>query len=452
MWNRWLKPAILLGLLLASAPAQAQDDEVVEEADVAEEGQDEAPSGDADVDALIKQGAQQLKKGQWEEAIATFQAALEKAPASKAAYQGLGRALIKRKDWDGAISAYQAGFEKLPDWDEALYRLGYIYRKKGDYGQAITFYTRYLERDPENPDAYFGLGESYRKDAQPRKAVEAFKAYISKEKRPGEQKWVERARQVVKALEEELGDEGAAVAEVEGQEPEVAAPIPEGDAASLLAKADRAYGEKNLKRAAQLYRAASQKDGQGVEALYKLGVVQALLGDLPGAVASWQRVLERDPSMKLAQENITRARAKLDAQAQKGVDDPAWGRGLEEEIKLVRRYLEENRLPMAMRVLDPLTDKHPEDAQVRLLRGQALMRMGRFEEARGNLELALGANPGDAEVTGALGQVYLRLDQQERALYFLRLYLERVDPQATNPSLEPTRRTVARLAGDAQEP
>jgi tetratricopeptide (TPR) repeat protein len=313
----------------------------------------------------------------------------------------------------------------------------------------VDFYTRYLERDPENPDAYYGLGESYRKDAQPRKAVEAFKAYIAKEKRPGEQKWVDRARQVVKAMEEELG-QGGAVAEAEGDE--VAAPVPEGDAASLLAKADRAYTEKNLKRAAQLYRAASRKDSEGVEALYKLGVVQALQGDLPGAVASWQRVLDRDPSMKLAKDNITRARAKLDAQAEKGVDDPAWGQGLEAEVKLVRRYLEENRLPMAMRVLDSLTDKHPEDAQVRLLRGEALMRMGRFEEARGHLELALGTSPGDAEVIGALGRLYLRLDQQPRALYFLRLYLERVDPQGQDPALEPTRRTVARLAADAQEP
>ena len=230
-----------------------------------------------------------------------------------------------------------------------------------------------------------------------------------------------------------------------------AAPLPAGDGPALLKEADRAYAQDNLARAAQLYRAAAQKGARGVEPHYKLGVVLALRGDLPGAVAAWQKVLELDPSMKAAKDNIARARRKMSSLAEQGVDDPALSQDTSAQLSLATRYLDEGRLSMAMRVLDPLTDQNPEDVKVRLLRGQALLLLGRLDEARLNLELALGLDPGDAQVLATLGQLYLRLDDDKRALYFLRRYLDRADPEGKDSALDDTRRTVARLEG-RQEP
>lgn len=424
MWTRWLTAALAAGALWGAAPLLAQEGEGLS------------------AEALLAQAREQLKQNDPEEAARTFRAAATRDPKAQDAWDGLGKALIKLQRWEDAIAAYEDAHAALPDWEEPLYRLGYLHRKKADYARAIDYYKQYIEKNQDNPDAYFGLGESYRKRDQPREAIAAFEIYVQKETRPAEKKWVERAREMIKALEGQVGEGEEAVAEAPAQADEA----PSGDASALLAKGDLAYQEQNLKRAAQLYQAAARKD-QGVEALYKLGVVQALLGDLPGAAASWQAVLERDPSMALAKDRLARARQKMKVQAEQGVDDPALAQDLEARLTLAQRYLDEGRLPMAMRVLDPLTDQNPEEARVRLLRGRALMQLGRFEEARQSLELSLGADPADPKVMDALGQVYLRLDDESRALYYLRLYLQRADPEGRDPALEPTRRTVARLSG-----
>ncbi len=440
--KKWLVAALGAGLCSSAAPILAQET-APEEAPVEAEAVEEDP---------LVQGKALLKKRKWAEADAAFRKALEADSTSVEAYQGLGRSLIKRKSWDDAIVVYEAALEAVPDWNKALYHLGYLHRKKGDFTKAIAFYERYRDKEPDNPDAYYGLAESLRKNKQAAKALEAYQVYIDKEKRAGEAKWVKRAKGHAADLEKQLSattekpkvEEQVAAEEVDESEAQ-------GNLPELLSQGDRAFESDNLTRAEQFYRAASRKDTKSVDAHYKLGVVQALRGDLPGAVASWQQVLEVNPSMKAAKDNIAKARKKMSSQAEKGVDDPALSQDVEAQVKLVGRYVEEGRLSMAMRVLDTLTDKNPESFQVRVLRGQTLMRLGRLDEARTNLELALGMQPGQAQVLSSLGQLYLRVGEEKRALYFLQRFLERADPGARDSSLDATRRTVERLS-QAQEP
>jgi Flp pilus assembly protein TadD len=226
-------------------------------------------------------------------------------------------------------------------------------------------------------------------------------------------------------------------------------PALEGDLSEVLNRADLAYEEGNVVGAAQLYRRATRGESDGVEAHYKLGVVLALRGDLAGAISAWEIVVERRPEMARAQENIDRARKRLQAQTDDGADSPALRGTLEERLELAAVYLKERRAVMALRVLDPLADEHPDDGRVRLIRGTALAAAGRYEEAGVDLTLSLASRPGDPNVLEALGRLYLRTGDGPRAHYFLGRYLRRVDPGARNRDLDATRDIVAKL-GAAQ--
>ncbi len=400
-----------------------------------------AAAQETSVDEIVSSGTAALKSKNWIKAEASFREALSRDPKNRDAWVGLGKAQVGRKNWDAAIETYTKGREALPDWHRSLYQLGYIYRKKAEYDRAIEFYGKYIEVAPDDPDGYFGLGQSHRKNGEDAKALGAFRSYIEREKRPSEQKWVARAKEIVASLEGTAGDEPEE--EVAAAQDE--APIVDGDLGSLVERADIAYQENNLPLASRLYRGAAQLDEDGIEAHYKLGVVLALRGDLSGAVRAWEVVVERDPGMEQAATNLSRARRKLASQRDKGVDDAALHGTLEEQLDLAARYLAEARPVMALRVLDPLADEHPEDSRVRLLRGRALASAGRYDEARTDLELSLAGRPGDADVLHALGRLYLRTGDGDRAHYFLERFLARVDPAHRNRDLDPTREIVKKL-------
>ncbi|MEL6180800.1 MAG: tetratricopeptide repeat protein, partial [Myxococcota bacterium] len=344
----------------------------------------------ADPNALLDTGTAQLKAGEYDAAAATFRKLIAVAPKQSSGYDGLGQAYRKQKKWDKAVEAYASGVEAVPSWDRGTYMLGYCHRKAGRYKEAATWYSRYIERQPDDPDAYYGLGESYRKAGEPAKAVEALETYIAKENRPSEKKWVKRAQETVAKLRAQLGpEEPAATTDPEGT-PDVE-PLPNkasaDEVAAMIKRGDEALVSKVISEAVGHYRAASKLDETGIEAHYKLGVALAVEGDLPGAIVAWETVLEREPSQKLAKRNIVRARRKLEELSEASIDDPNVDGDIAERLELAKRYLDSERSAMALRVLDPMTMEVPENGKVRLLRGMALMNMGRYQEASRDLEL-----------------------------------------------------------------
>lgn len=433
-WRRTVA-ATTAALLLGGAGAAA----------VAQEGPVKAEAA-VDPNALLEQATETYRAGDYDEAARLFQALIEATPKQSSGYNGLGQVYRKQKRWDEAVEAYGAGVAAVPSWSRGYYMLGYCHRKAGRYAEAAGWYEKYIEREPDDPDAYYGLGESHRKGGNPSAAIQAFTAYVEKEKRPSEQKWVKRAREAIAELKAEVGD-GDAVAEPEST-PEVV-PLevepPTGDVATLIAAGDEALKGRRFGDAVRSYQAAAEKDERGVEAHYKLGVALAVDGDLPGAIVAWEVVLERQPGQRDAQRNIERARRKLTELSQASIDDPRLGEGVKERLELAQSYLDAERPSMALRVLDPMAMESPEDGRVRLLRGVALMKMGRYQEAGRDLELALAYNPSDAQVFAALGQNALLLSDDSRALYFLNLFLERVDPAGRDPSFDAYRAMVDRL-------
>lgn len=428
-------------MLLSAAPGLAQGEDDVDDGSAPKAAPAEA---EVSVAKLITRGNASLKAKEYEQAAELFRQALAKAPGNVNAHKGLGRALERQRRWAEAAEVYQKSIKAAPQWKRALYRLGFVYRKLGQYDEAVKYYGQYIDEKPDDPDGYYGLGQAHVKGGNNAQAVSTLKRYVEKETRPSEKKYVARAKELIASLEAEpdlmagSGDDGAET--------------PKGDPVALMASGDRAFAEQNMGEAARYYRGAARQMSEGVEAHYKLGVVLAIRGDLPGAISAWEVVLSRDPSMTAASDNIARARRKLQMQADKGIDDPRLEQDLDAQLELAQGYLQTQRHAMALRVLDPLINEHPTDGRVRVMRGRSLMALGRYEEARRDLELALAATPGEPDVLLALGRAYQVLDKGAQAAYFLRRYLERVDPAGRDSSLAELRATVEALEAVGAKP
>ena len=67
--------------------------------------------------------------------------------------------------------------------------------------RAVHWFREALTLRPDDPDPYYGLAQALKGLGDNSGAITAFRKYIEMEKRPGEQKWVEKARQELAALE-----------------------------------------------------------------------------------------------------------------------------------------------------------------------------------------------------------------------------------------------------------
>jgi hypothetical protein len=126
-----------------------------------------SPQGEP-VEALLRRGAAELKKGLFERAQQDFRAALAKDGARVEAYNGVGVTFYARGDLDEALAWYKRALEVDPNFGDAYYNMGCAYAVRGDKELAIRYLRlaalhRYTERAQllEDPDL-----ESLRGDPQ----------------------------------------------------------------------------------------------------------------------------------------------------------------------------------------------------------------------------------------------------------------------------------------------
>ena len=69
-------------------------------------------------------------------------------------YSGLGR-------YDEAVTSYNRAIELKPDYGEAHYNCGNVLKKLSQYEGAITYYNKVIELNPNYADVYNNLGNTY---------------------------------------------------------------------------------------------------------------------------------------------------------------------------------------------------------------------------------------------------------------------------------------------------
>lgn len=106
-------------------------------------------------------GVQLFQRGEVDEAIRHFKAAVDAFPRNFSAHNNLGTARAAQGDVAGAIRHFQRAIEVAPEFPNAYSNLGRALDMLNQPEQAIELYRLALARDPYHVDAHKGLAVVY---------------------------------------------------------------------------------------------------------------------------------------------------------------------------------------------------------------------------------------------------------------------------------------------------
>jgi tetratricopeptide (TPR) repeat protein/tRNA A-37 threonylcarbamoyl transferase component Bud32 len=109
-------------------------------------------------DARVSRGLAALELGHMDEAERDFRAALELAPDSADAYNGLARVYQRRQRFDEAEAAYRAALARAPQARQLHDDLGALLVNRGRYEEAVALFERSIALAPDNIYGYSNLG------------------------------------------------------------------------------------------------------------------------------------------------------------------------------------------------------------------------------------------------------------------------------------------------------
>ncbi|HLH89024.1 MAG TPA: tetratricopeptide repeat protein [Xanthobacteraceae bacterium] len=113
------------------------------------------------LDRLLNSGVEHAKKGQIEDAIATFEEALQINPNNALARYNRARSYFEKNEFDQAIADLEKATELEPDLAEAFNTRGCAYLKKGDFESAIDDFSHSIQLNPLDGSIYANRGAAY---------------------------------------------------------------------------------------------------------------------------------------------------------------------------------------------------------------------------------------------------------------------------------------------------
>jgi tetratricopeptide (TPR) repeat protein len=123
-------------------------------------------------------GVAQYQKGLYQDALGSYEKALDMEPDFAAAYYGMGNAHYALKEYDKAISEFQSAAELDSTAVPPLGNLGNVYLDTGRPEEAIAVYEKALALSPENVLVCNNLGLAYTQAKEYDKAIATFKEAI----------------------------------------------------------------------------------------------------------------------------------------------------------------------------------------------------------------------------------------------------------------------------------
>jgi tetratricopeptide (TPR) repeat protein len=310
--------------------------------------------GDA---AALRAHADELRKAnQLADAAPAYERAIAADPGNLDLYNDLGNVYFALKQYGEAARAFANATHRDPKYALGWYNLAHALRKDNHAREAADAYHQYIRLKPDDPDPYYGLAQTLKLLGDGAGAIAAFHRYILMEKRPEEQKWVDKARAEMQALEaaqrkptpeaqptgkiedKSTGDDGARQTLDEelkrdavlppsdddmrlidpfqsGKLRDLKDPFPRGrddivnpfpQAASPSAERLRQYGA-----ALAAYRRALARHAEDVSLRFERGVASALAANSSSALQQWNHVPLDDSEVTAARQSVERIRTQL---------------------------------------------------------------------------------------------------------------------------------------------
>jgi tetratricopeptide (TPR) repeat protein len=329
--------------------------------------------------------------GDREGEIQLYRKVLEKRPRHYGTLIALGEAQIAINDLVGALATYAELVEEYPDDLQATRRFASLEFAAGRYEQAAQRLEDALARHPEHFELAYALGQIVRNLGNDERAIELFRripdyhpAYIE-------------AKLQLASMYEDREDYASALVEVEQLRELRPSRAIEFHTAELLTRSQR------FDDAVALLEAMREDDPDDDEVLYQLGVCYGTAKRVDEALEYMQLTLEKNPDNPHALNYI-------------GYTFAERGEHLEEAERMILRALDQR--PDDGYIADSLGWVYYMRALPLIGTSEASGSLAFLERARDQLFDAAELTGGDPVISEHLGDVYMALDQRQRAYEF----------------------------------
>jgi tetratricopeptide (TPR) repeat protein len=333
---------------------------------------------------------------------------LELRPHHHATLLALADVQLAENDSEGALRTLLEIEANYPDDMRSVVRLGFLYYEAEQFPESANRFETFLASEPGDDEVRFFLGIVRRRMGEDAAAIEVFSAI------PEESEHSAEAHTQLAVLYERRGDFARALEEVERAVASKPTRPRELYAATLRAKAGDFDG------AVAYLEGLLLKDPDDDELLFNLGIVYSEAKRTQEALEYMERAIEQNPNNASALNYVGYTWAER-------------GDNLDQAENYIVRALDLR--PDDGFIIDSL-------GWVYYMRARPLFETGRNEEAKKYLDRALKEllraqelTGGDPVVSEHLGDIYLLLDQKDRALQNYREAVELTPREGEQPDL-----------------
>jgi tetratricopeptide (TPR) repeat protein len=315
-----------------------------------------APPNPGTPDYYNSLGLLYASRQQHQNAILTFQKALDLDPGCAEAFYNQALSMTAQGSIDEAIDNYSRAIGLNPDFQEAYYNLGNLYKRIGSIEKSMANYSMSIKINPNFPEAHNNLGLCLHAIARYEKAIKSFETAIDLQ--PG---YAEAYNNLGLTLQEQ-GQWDLAIARFEKA---IALKPAHGGAHYNLGFALDEIGK--LDAAESHYRRAIQLKPDFADAHNNLGAILKRQGRTDEAIAHYRAALKHNPGKAEICNNLGNALKKGDR--------------IDEALEMYQRALA----------------VQPDYAEAYNNMGVALQARGNYTAALANYEKALEFKPEFAE-------------------------------------------------------
>jgi len=339
-------------------------------------------AGGADPRAAFEHGESALAKGDLDEAERNFHQVLSIDPKSAGAYADLGVIAMRRKQWTTALTNLHKAERLAPTMTGVRLNIGLAYYRQNDFWHAAPAFESVIKDQPDSVQARSLLGQCYFFTERWVEAVDTLEPIWAQESNDLTYLYV-LGIAADKAERKELSDRALTqLAQVGGDSAEVHLLI--GKAKLNLEAYDDAIGE---------LKAAVEASPKLPFAHFYLGLAYSKKGDYEAAKAAFLKDIALEPDVAFNYDELGNVYflTEHDPDAEK-----AFRQALKLEPKLLTAHLglakvyqRQEQYEKALSELAVAGKLDPSSSRIHYLRGQILLKMGRKEEGKKELDASV---------------------------------------------------------------
>jgi tetratricopeptide (TPR) repeat protein len=370
----------------------------------------------SEIARLLDEGNVSLRENRYEEALAKFRAAAQRAPDQASPLLLSGSTLIALERYEEASKDLTRAVELNPRDPRGYSLLGSAYHKLSRYREALAIFEKGVQVAPENYEIYNKIGLVYRDREEVRRAIDSFYRALAIDSN-----YVPARKNLAYALLEDRRYVDAR------REFEAAARLAPGDAElgkgaqlveiyMMLDRGDRFFQDNRIPQAIAEYQKALAVRTDIPLVFNSLGQAEFARRGYAEAARHYNKALELDANNVGALQGLLRVHgATRNTREQNKVLDRLKAltrNNLAAAIALGRLKEDENKLAEAERYYQDLLRANPEGEALRYRLGFVYYKMGlehnraeRYREALARFEKAQEFNPEIPQLPDALSTV-----------------------------------------------